>query len=112
MVLGNCGFGFAPVRPAERDRAMLTTSRSEAIGLRDRGALLEGMAADVIVYDLGRIRRTPPHWTRTEIARDQPAGEWRRIRRDAGPPAAPRPLTPWGRAPVEKESLTGIRLPE
>lgn len=60
MVLGNCGFGFAPVRPAERDRAMLTTSRSEAIGLRDRGALLEGMAADVIVYDLGRIRRTPP----------------------------------------------------
>ena len=24
VVLGNCGFGFAPVRPDERDRAMLT----------------------------------------------------------------------------------------
>jgi N-acyl-D-amino-acid deacylase len=31
VVLGNCGFGFAPVREAERDRAMLTMSRNEAI---------------------------------------------------------------------------------
>ena len=31
VVLGNCGFGFAPVRPDERDRAMLTMSRTEAI---------------------------------------------------------------------------------
>ncbi|MFN0148881.1 MAG: N-acyl-D-amino-acid deacylase family protein [Dehalococcoidia bacterium] len=31
VVLGNCGFGFAPVRPEERDRAMLTMSRTEAI---------------------------------------------------------------------------------
>ena len=30
VVLGNCGFGFAPVRPADRDRAMLTMSRTEA----------------------------------------------------------------------------------
>jgi hypothetical protein len=26
-VIGNCGFGFAPVRPAERERAMLTMTR-------------------------------------------------------------------------------------
>jgi N-acyl-D-aspartate/D-glutamate deacylase len=51
--------------------------------LRDRGALIEGMAADVIVYDPTRIRRTP-HWTRTEIAHDQPAGEWRRVQRAEG----------------------------
>lgn len=31
LVLGNCGFGFAPVRPEERDRAMLSMSRVEAI---------------------------------------------------------------------------------
>ena len=56
---------------------------ARAAGLRDRGALLEGMAADVIAYDPTRIRRAP-HWTRTEIARDQPAGEWRRIQRAEG----------------------------
>ena len=31
VVLGNCGFGFAPVRSDERDRAMPTMSRTEAI---------------------------------------------------------------------------------
>src|SRR5215813_1555990 len=33
VVIGNCGFGFAPVRPAERERAMLTMTRVEAIPL-------------------------------------------------------------------------------
>ncbi len=31
VVLGNCGFGFAPVKPAFRERAMLTMTRTEAI---------------------------------------------------------------------------------
>jgi len=31
VVLGNCGFGFAPVRPEFRERAMLTMTRTEAI---------------------------------------------------------------------------------
>ncbi len=31
VVLGNCGFGFAPVKPAYRDRSMLTMTRNEAI---------------------------------------------------------------------------------
>ena len=31
IVIGNCGFGFAPVAPENRDRAMLTMSRVEAI---------------------------------------------------------------------------------
>lgn len=30
-VIGNCGFGFAPVRPDMRERAMLTMTRVEAI---------------------------------------------------------------------------------
>jgi len=31
VVLGNCGFGFAPVKPDYRDRSMLTMTRTEAI---------------------------------------------------------------------------------
>src|SRR6267143_1459206 len=31
IVIGNCGFGFAPVKPELRDRAMLTMTRTEAI---------------------------------------------------------------------------------
>jgi N-acyl-D-aspartate/D-glutamate deacylase len=31
VVIGNCGFGFAPVRPESRDRAMLTMARNEAV---------------------------------------------------------------------------------
>jgi len=31
VVIGNCGFGFAPMRPELRDRAMLTMTRVEAI---------------------------------------------------------------------------------
>ena len=31
VLIGNCGFGFAPCRPEDRDRAMLTMTRNEAI---------------------------------------------------------------------------------
>src|SRR5208337_4374143 len=31
VAIGNCGFGFAPVRPDQRDRAMLTMTRLESI---------------------------------------------------------------------------------
>src|SRR5881409_2621183 len=34
VVLGNCGFGFAPVRHKEAERSMLTMVRTEAIPLR------------------------------------------------------------------------------
>lgn len=33
LVIGNCGFGFAPVAPDMRERAMLTLARNEAISL-------------------------------------------------------------------------------
>ena len=33
VVIGNCGFGFAPVHPKDRERAMLTMVRTEAIPL-------------------------------------------------------------------------------
>jgi N-acyl-D-aspartate/D-glutamate deacylase len=43
VALGNCGFGFAPVHPAERERAMLTMSRLEAIPM---ASMREGMLWD------------------------------------------------------------------
>ena len=30
LVLGNCGFGFAPVKPADRERSMMMMTRTEA----------------------------------------------------------------------------------
>jgi N-acyl-D-amino-acid deacylase len=43
VVLGNCGFGFAPVRPEFRERSMLTMTRTEAIPY---DAMKNGMAWD------------------------------------------------------------------
>ena len=40
VVLGNCGFGFAPVRPDFRERSMLTMTRTEAIPY---ASMVEGM---------------------------------------------------------------------
>ena len=43
LVLGNCGFGFAPCKPEFRDRSMLTMTRTEAIPY---SAMKEGMHWD------------------------------------------------------------------
>lgn len=40
VVLGNCGFGFAPVKPNERERSMLAMTRNEQIPLQ---SMVEGM---------------------------------------------------------------------
>jgi N-acyl-D-amino-acid deacylase len=41
VVIGNCGFGFAPVHPRDTDRAMLTMVRTEAIPLRSMQAAMK-----------------------------------------------------------------------
>ena len=58
LVVGNCGFGFAPVRPEERDRAMLTMSRVEAIPF---AAMQDGMLWDWITFPewLDTLERLP-----------------------------------------------------
>src|ERR1700683_2504823 len=43
LVLGNCGFGFAPCKPDFRERSMLTMTRTEAIPY---SAMKEGMHWD------------------------------------------------------------------
>ena len=57
-VFGNCGFGFAPVRPEERERAMLSMTRVEAIPLASMKA---GMPWDWVTFPefLDSVERTP-----------------------------------------------------
>ncbi len=55
---------------------------AQAAGFFDRGFLREGAPADIVVYDLKQLKRTP-EW-KYEIVHDFPAGEWRRIQRSEG----------------------------
>src|SRR5882724_11109152 len=57
-VIGNCGFGFAPVRPDERERSMLTMTRVEAIPYASMKA---GMPWDWVTFPdyLNSIERIP-----------------------------------------------------
>jgi N-acyl-D-aspartate/D-glutamate deacylase len=58
IVIGNCGFGFAPVAPDDRERAMLTMTRTEAIPF---DAMAAGMPWDWVTYPefLDAVDRTP-----------------------------------------------------
>ena len=55
---------------------------AQAAGFLDRGFLREGAPADVVVYDLAKLKRTP-EWG-YEVAVDFPADEWRLIQRTEG----------------------------
>jgi len=55
---------------------------AHAAGFRDRGMLREGLAADVVVYDLANLA-VEPEWI-GEIVHDLPGGEWRRVQRAKG----------------------------
>ncbi len=58
VAIGNCGFGFAPCRAEDQERAMLTMSRNEAVPLE---AMQEGMPWDWETYPefLDSLDRTP-----------------------------------------------------
>ena len=57
-VIGNCGFGFAPVRPADRERAMLSMTRVEAIPY---ASMKEGLPWDWVSFPefLDSVDRAP-----------------------------------------------------
>jgi N-acyl-D-aspartate/D-glutamate deacylase len=48
-------------------------------GLRDRGTIEVGNAADILVYELGELQILP-----ADVAYDLPGGDWRRVQRAAG----------------------------
>lgn len=58
VAIGNCGFGFAPCRPEDRDRYMLAMSRNEAVPLK---CMQEGMPWDWETFPefLDSVDRTP-----------------------------------------------------
>lgn len=58
VMIGNCGFGFAPVRPEMRERTMLSMTRNEAVPLR---CMQEGMPWDWVTMPefLASVERTP-----------------------------------------------------
>jgi N-acyl-D-aspartate/D-glutamate deacylase len=58
VVIGNCGFGFAPCKPEDRDRAMLSLARNEAVPLK---TMQQGMPWDWVTFEefLGSVDRTP-----------------------------------------------------
>src|SRR5713101_5178620 len=58
LVIGNCGFGFAPVKPELRERSMLTMTRTEAIPYASMKA---GMPWDWVTYPefLDSVERHP-----------------------------------------------------
>jgi N-acyl-D-amino-acid deacylase len=60
----------------------LSALPAHAAGFRDRGMLREGLAADVVVYDLKRLA-VEPDWV-GEITHDFPGGEWRRVQHARG----------------------------
>jgi N-acyl-D-aspartate/D-glutamate deacylase len=57
-VIGNCGFGFAPVKPEMRERAMMSMTRVEAIPMESMKA---GMPWDWVTFPefLDSVERTP-----------------------------------------------------
>ena len=48
-------------------------------GFRDRGTLVVGAPADIVVYDYDNLRITE-----TEVVHDLPGGDWRRVQRAVG----------------------------
>ena len=60
----------------------LSALHAHAAGFRNRGTLREGMAADVVVYDLKSLA-VEPDWV-GEIVNDFPGGEWRRVQHARG----------------------------
>jgi N-acyl-D-aspartate/D-glutamate deacylase len=50
-----------------------------AAGFKDRGTLREGLAADIVIYDINTVNSLP-----SEIVYDLPANEWRRVQKATG----------------------------
>jgi N-acyl-D-aspartate/D-glutamate deacylase len=68
-----------PVMSLEEAHFRLSAHPAMCGGFKNRGTLVEGAAADVVVYDLNRLKIQP-----MEIVNDFPGHEWRRVQRSEG----------------------------
>jgi len=99
IVIGNCGFGFAPVKPEMRDRAMLTMTRTEAIPY---AAMKAGMPWDWVTYPefLDSVDRHPKGVNMVPFLPMAPVMSWVMGLEDAKS----------GRMPTEKETKQMQRM--
>ncbi len=67
------------ILPLEEIHFRLSAHPAMCAGFRNRGTLVEGNWADVVIYDLNRLVIKP-----MEIVHDFPGGEWRRVQRAEG----------------------------
>ena len=77
---------------------LLSAFPAYCIGLKNRGVIAEGAAADIIVYDYEKLQALPE-----EIVHDLPGGDWRVIRRARGY----RNVVVNGRVTIEDDNETG-----
>lgn len=70
-----------PLMSLEEMHYRLSYQPARAMRIKDRGALLEGMAADILIYDLDELYFDQ---SRFEVVHDQPGGDWRRKARAGG----------------------------
>jgi N-acyl-D-aspartate/D-glutamate deacylase len=68
-----------PIMTLEEAHWKLSAMPAYCAGFGDRGLLREGYAADIVIYEMDKLRILP-----TEVAHDFPANEWRRVQRAEG----------------------------
>jgi N-acyl-D-aspartate/D-glutamate deacylase len=68
-----------PVMSLEEAHFRLSAHPAMCAGFKNRGTLVEGAAADIVVYDLERLKIEP-----MEVVHDFPGDEWRRVQRAEG----------------------------
>ena len=69
------------LKPEEAHRA-LSYLPAQMVGLKNRGMIVEGYQADIIVYDMDELGTDPDYLY--ETVHDLPGGDWRRIKRAKG----------------------------
>lgn len=80
VVAGNCGVGFAPVRPGQEGWLIeLMEGVEDLYGFADRGRVAEGLRADLNVIDLDGLRLHAPR-----AEHDLPAGGLRLLQDATG----------------------------
>jgi N-acyl-D-amino-acid deacylase len=87
------------ILPLEEIHFRLSAHPAMCAGFKNRGTLVEGAAADVIVYDLNKLAVKP-----LEIVKDFPGGEWRRVQRAEGYSA----ILVNGETTFEEGNCTGV----